>query len=998
MDREHITEISKGLQTAFVNKNVASNLAYKPEFVSNNYEEGRKVLSTIESELLNCDGFAISVAFITMSGITPLLQTFKELEKHGTKGKILTTDYLTFSEPKALEKLEALNNIELKMYCTEDGGEGFHTKGYIFRDGCVYRIVVGSSNMTLSALTRNKEWNTKIVSTEQGEYADRVLSEFDDLWGSSNAKGYDEFIDDYRVRYEVIKKQKEITKQATVPSLEAYKLEPNMMQVGFIKNLRALVAAHDMSPEKDDPCRALLISATGTGKTYASAFALRDEDPKKALFIVHREQIAKQAIASYKKVFGDSHTMGLLSGTSKEYDSDFLFSTMQMMAKSETRSRFRRDKIDTIVIDEVHRAGAESYNRIMEYFEPKLWLGMTASPERPDGFDVFDLFDHNIAYEIRLQQALEEDLLCPFHYFGITDMTVDGELIDEHKDFAHLVSDDRVSHVIREAKYYGHSGDRVKGLIFCSRKDEGRELSRKFNERGYRTDFICGDDTQEKREECIERLTADGTGNELDYIFTIDIFNEGVDIPEINQVIMLRPTQSPIIFVQQLGRGLRKAEHKEYVVVLDFIGNYENNYMIPIALSGDRSYNKDNMRRYVAEGTRIIPGSSSVHFDEVARKQIYKSIDSAKTNTIKVIKDSYLNLKNKLGRIPDLEDFEKYDAIDPLKIFTKCGSYYNFLKTIKEKDYHIELTDAEIKILKFISCKFAVGKRVQELELLDIMLEHKDDLMSRLEKVLYKKYGMNLDEESKASIIRNMTNQFVEARYRKNFKECVFIKSSKEGEYEIASGFADVLNNRAFYSMVKEVTEFGIRRYEIGYSTRYKDTDFTLYQKYTYEDVCRILKWKENMNSLIIGGYYYNEENKTLPVFVNYDKADDAIAYEDRFVSPDELIALSKHPRTVDSPDADHIYKRTVNDQDNQIYLFVRKNKDDKEAQEFYFLGEVEAEGEPEPIKMTTKQGKKDNAFEIDYHLDVPLREDILEYIVGDNNEDDKSSGSDNKE
>lgn len=258
--------------------------------------------------------------------------------------------------------------------------------------------------------------------------------------------------------------------------------------------------------------------------------------------------------------------------------------------------------------DECHHAGSESNQRIMSYFKPKFWLGMTASPDT-NNYDIYDLFDHNIAYEIRLQQALEEDLLCPFHYFGITDLEINGEVFDDNagvRNFANLISDARVDYVLEKAEYFGYSGDRVRGLIFCSRKEEAKELSLKFNcrykkdGRLYRTEVLTGEDIQVRREKVISQLTADGCEeNAIDYIFTVDIFNEGVDIPEINQVIMLRPTESPVVFIQQLGRGLRKYEGKEYVVILDFIGNYMNNFMIPIALSGDRIYNKDTMRRYI---------------------------------------------------------------------------------------------------------------------------------------------------------------------------------------------------------------------------------------------------------------------------------------------------------------------------------------------------------------------------------------------------------------
>jgi HKD family nuclease len=290
MQKEMIEQLKSGFETAYINQEITSNLAYKPQFISNNYKEGRKVLSSIEEELLRCDQFFISVAFITMSGLTPLLQTLKELETKGVKGQVLTTNYLNFSEPKALCKLAGFKNIELKMYCTEEEGEGFHTKGYIFKENELYRIIVGSSNVTLRALTINKEWNTKIISTEQGEYAYHIVEEFNDFWNSRSARFFEEFIEQYTISYELIKKQKAVAKQAEVPSLEQYKLQPNKMQVAFVSSLKKIIESGEE--------KALLISATGTGKTYASAFALREENPQCALFVVHREQIAKQAMRS----------------------------------------------------------------------------------------------------------------------------------------------------------------------------------------------------------------------------------------------------------------------------------------------------------------------------------------------------------------------------------------------------------------------------------------------------------------------------------------------------------------------------------------------------------------------------------------------------------------------------------------------------------------------------------------------------------------------------
>lgn len=969
--------IYEGIVTAFIDHNTQSNNAFKPQFISNDYKEGRKVISTLEDELLKCKTFDISVAFITDGGIAPLLQTLKILEEKNIQGRVLTTDYLNFSDPKALKKLNEFKNIQLKMYMSDGSEDGFHTKGYMFKDDDIYRIIVGSSNMTQKALSVNREWNTKIVSTENGEYAKKIVKEFEELWNSERSIKFEDFIEEYELNYNIIKKQRLIVKNNKISSISDYKLKPNNMQLNFIKNIKQLC--------QNGESRALLISATGTGKTYASAFALRELNPNRALFLVHREQIAKHARNSYRKIFGETKELGLLSGNSKEYDEDYLFSTMQMMAKPEIYTKFKKDEFDVIVIDEAHRVGANSYQNIINYFKPKLLLGMTATPERTDNYDIYKEFDYNIACEIRLQEALEENFLCPFHYFGITDIQFNGETIDEEtklKDFNKLTSDERVDYIIKQAEYYGYSGDNVKGLVFCSSKKEAEILSQKFNDRGYFTISLTGENSQEQREKAVDRLITKNIDEKIDYIFTVDIFNEGIDIPEVNQVIMLRPTESPIVFVQQLGRGLRKNEEKEYVVILDFIGNYKNNFMIPIALSGDRSYNKDNIRRYVLEGERIIPGSSTIHFDEIAKKRVFEAIDTADFNDIKLIKENYKNLKNKIGRIPNLLDFDKYGEMDILRIFDNksLGSYYKFL--IKyEKEYKIRVSEKEDEMIEFISKKLANGKRIFELELLKDLLINTNNVFKNLKNNLNEKYNIELNGFIKNSIINVLTNNFASGTGKNTYKECIFIeKDNLNNDYKITESFKNCLENYEFYSIIKELVEFGIERYKINYSNRYKDTQFVLYQKYTYEDVCRLLNWRTSEVPLNIGGYKLDKETKTFPVFINYDKNNeisDSIKYEDHFLSSNRLIAISKSGRTKESEDVQNFIN--ARQRGISVELFVRKNKDDKISKEFYYLGRMNATGN---IKEFIMPNTEKSAVEIEWILDTPVRDDIYEYII----------------
>jgi len=988
-----IDELRLGFETAYINGSAASNSLYRPQFVSNNHKEGKKVLSSVEDELLKCDRFQISVAFITMSGITPLLQTLKELENKNIPGEILTTNYLNFSEPGALKKLNDLSNITLKMYDVEAADEGFHTKGYIFRKDEIYRIIIGSSNITSAALTSNREWNTKLISTEQGEMAKEIVAEFKELWNSPYALSFDTFYENYKEQYQIIKHQREAAKLDEITSIEKYTLQPNSMQVGFITNLKKILAAGEK--------RALLISATGTGKTYASAFAMRELGFRRVLFLVHRGQLARQTRKSYEKVFANTVSMGLVGAGYHEYEADYVFATVQTLNRDEHLLQYAKDAFDCIVLDEAHHVPADTYRKIMDHFTPKLWLGMTATPDKRDdnveGRNVYEIFNYQIAYEIRLQQAMEENLLCPFHYFGITDLSMIGDE-EAARDFNMLTSDERVRHIVNQADYYGYSGDKVKGLIFCSNIKETEELSEKFNQiinpatgKNFRTVALNGSASEQERQDAFERLAMNEDESSedrqpLDYIFSVEILNEGVDIVEVNQVIMLRPTQSPIVFIQQLGRGLRKASGKEYVVILDFIGNYNNNFMIPIALSGDRTYNKDNIRRYVMEGGRVIPGASTVHFDEISRKRIFASVDNANFSDIKLIKENYNNLKNKLGRIPALRDFDDYGEMDVIRIFdnNSLGSYYKFLVKY-EKEYTIRLSEDEEKVIEFVSKKLASGKRIQELQLLKRILVYtrgisKIGLFAGLENDL-KSYGKVMSKDQQENIIHVMTNEFPAGSGKKTYAKCVFIEKD-DSDYKPAKSFAEMLANNDFYNILKELVDFGISRYKRDYSKTYGQTDLVLYQKYTYEDVCRLLNWEQNEVPLNIGGYKFDKKTKTFPVFINYDKAEnisDTTRYEDHFVPGfrDRLIAISKSGRSMQSEDVQNFLK--AKERGIQVELFVRKNKDDKISKEFYYLGHMTASGNAKEFTMANTEK---TAVEIEWILDVPVREDIYEYIV----------------
>lgn len=961
--------IAEGARTALSDRRHPSSEHFRPRFVSNNHSLGKKVSATIERELAKCSSFDFSVAFITQSGIEGLMQVLQELEIAGVPGRILTTDYLAFSEPRALERLNRLSNVEVRMFPVQAEGQsqGFHTKGYLFHypDG-LSKILVGSANLTASALNVNHEWNLQVASTENGELLKDIQNEFDDLWSKSIS--LDEYIETYRRMYE---DKRKVLAQQPIITFEQASLEPNSMQISFVGNL--------VSSIERGETRALLVSATGTGKTYAAAFAIRDLKPKRMLFLAHREQILRQSKESFERVLGKG-SFGLLSGNSHDIDSDYLFATMQTMAKDDVLSRSNPDDFDIIVIDEVHRAGSNSYQRIMDHFSPALYLGMTASPDRLDDFNIYELFDNNIVQEIRLSQALEEDLLCPFHYFGITDLSVDGEPIDDTTEFSHLVTDERINHILDRAEYFGYSGSRVKGLIFCRTIQEAEELSRRLNERGLRTLALSGNSsTPEQREEAVERLVADEGdpfyGERLDYILSVDIFNEGVDIPEVNQVIMLRPTKSPVVFVQQLGRGLRKAHDKDFVVVLDFIGNYANNYMIPLALSGNRSYSKDDMRKFVMEGERIIPGASSVHFDEIARQRIFDSIDGSKV-TMKMLKESYIDLKHKLGRIPRMFDFLDHGEMDPMLFVDKKRSYYRFLASA-EKDYADALTEDEQLVVEYLSRNVANGMRPHELIALLQVAQGETVDQEALGDELREYFSISLDKESFESTAGVLDKSFLNTQSEKNTysgMELIDFDGERMGQ---GTSLEEFLASPAFRDAFFDIIEFGLRRYEEKYSA--SDGEFKLYEKYTRKDACRLLNWPTDDSSTIYG---YRVKHGSCPIFVTYNKQDDITSstqYEDAFIDPDTFSWMTRSRLTLDSPEVKQIIE--AQESGLKIHLFTKKS--DSEGGDFYYLGPVI----PKDWRETTivdDNGKELPIVNFTLQLETTVKDDIYEYLTGD--------------
>lgn len=585
------------------------------QFLTNSRKS--KILDEIINQFENCEEFIISVAFVTFSGVVCILEILRQLRAKGIKGKILTGCYLNFTEPKALEKLFEFDNIELKVL----NDENFHAKGFLFRNKDSWHVILGSSNLTQSALTINNEWNLLFKTTLTDITTQQILAEFNYLF--AKAKYPSDILDEYIQIYQCASKLASIS----------HRIQPNKIQHEALDSLQQL---RDSGKNK-----ALIISATGTGKTFLSAFDVERVKPKRCLFIVHRKNIAIKAKETFAKVISNK-TLGLYTGDDKT-SAEYLFATVQTLKNPKVLAILKSQEFEYIIIDEVHHAEAESYKKVLAHFEPKFLLGMTATPERSDAADIFKLFDYNIAYEIRLHQALEQDLLCPFHYFAVEDLYLESEEILA-KNFAKLVSDARVEHIVEKINFYGYSGQSRAALMFVSNVDEAKELATKLSDKGIKAKALSSQDSEQVRQTTIVQFES----GELEIIVTVDIFNEGVDIPCVNQIILLRPTQSSIVYIQQLGRGLRKYQDKKFVVILDFIANYTTNFLIAVALSGDNSYDKDELKKFVVSPNNYLAGKSTITFSSIAKEIIYKNIQKTNFSQLKNIKRDYVQLKKSL--------------------------------------------------------------------------------------------------------------------------------------------------------------------------------------------------------------------------------------------------------------------------------------------------------------------------------------------------------------
>ena len=957
-DLQWADSFSLDIKYGYIGGDRAGSGQYAPRMVLN--DGGSTVEHAIIEELKRCRSFTFSVAFISSGAIAQLKQHLIDFRGNG---RIITSDFLGFNEPRAfaeLLNLQELLGIEVRRHTAK----GFHPKGYVFEKHQCVTAMIGSSNLTNRALSQNHEWNLKVSAASGSDLAQQLIRLLDEQTASSEPLTQ-EWIDDYSTTYIASLKPSRDRTDPTGAEREIEEIRPNSMQQDA---LRALDLVRVEGARK-----AIIISATGTGKTMLSALDVKAADPRRLLFIVHREQILDRTIKEYQRVLkGAANEYGKLTGTHKQADRRYVFATVQTLSQESVLAGLPTESFDYIVIDEAHRSAAATYLRIMQHFEPKFLLGMTATPERTDGFNVFELFDYNVPYEIRLNHALEAEILCPFHYYGVADITFeDGTTTEDATQLSRLVSSDRIDHLLKAIERFGQVAVPTRGLIFCSRKDEARDLSAGLNRcklrgRSLRTVALTGEDSIEERERRVTELEE----GRLDYILTVDVFNEGVDIPSVNQVIMLRQTQSAIVFVQQLGRGLRLAQGKDYLVVIDFIGNYNNNFLIPIALFGDESLNRESLRERLNETVEAgaLPGLSSVSFDEISRERILRSISQTKLDSMTNLKAALVSMKNRVGRTPTLWDFWRFESVDPILLATKKEHYPALASSLLNAP--LGLSTEESRAMSLLSQEVLAGKRLQELILLEYLLESNFATLPKIASV-FESSGLTAGSIEVRSSIDTLALRGYPQVTKTRFVEGVI---EVDGDtIRLADAFRRAYStNETFRNAVHDILKTGKALTERRYLS---DRPFTPGMQYTRVDAAHILGWPRAVGSTIYG-YKTDVGIKVCAIFVTLEKSDEIAAstdYKDQLLDRTTMRWFTRSNRTMTSTEVAPIINGLVD-----LHVFVKK--DDADGGDHYYLGKASAQ-DPENTSMPGNGGTPLPVVKMLLRFDQPITQGLFDYF-----------------
>ena len=976
------------------NKDIIGNIN---ELIINEKAKFRNFFIYLKQELLNCKKFYFIVSFIRYSGIQLLISTLDKLEKQGIQGEIITSVYLNITDSKALRKLLSYKNIKVKIY--NNSSESFHTKAYLFEKEKYHSVVIGSSNISQSALYSAEEWNVKLTDSSFFNIYGKSLNQFEKLWHSNEAiELTQDFIDEYEKYKKSVNVQNTFDYRKTKIEQEN-EFVPNSMQKRVLQKLK--------ETRINGNKKGLVISATGTGKTYLAAmdikqffeinsntenklFEINDKKSKtsniKFLFIAHREELLENAINVFSKILKiDKNEFGRIYGGLKEIDKSIIFSSIQSLRNC--YNEFKPSFFDYVIVDEFHHSMSDSYLKTLSYFNPKFLLGLTATPKRMDGKDILSLCDYNVVDEIGIKEALEEDLIVPFHYFGVNDYTINYDNIpykngnyNEKILLENLLLNTRTDYIVEKINKFGFDGDELSAVAFCQNIEHAFFMKEEFSKKGYKSAVITANTSSNERSEILEKFK----NKKIEILCVVDILNEGIDIPTINLLLFLRPTMSSTIFIQQIGRGLRKAKNKDFVTIIDFIGNHKKDYLLINYFSSEVG-NKDTLFtkkekiiNEIKNQFSNIPKSCYVELDRICQNRIIEKIEKINFSSKNILKEMYLDYKVEIGKSED-EFLQIADFDTNIELFQelclKMHSFYNAQlqfedsKIFKNENEKNPLNTTEIEFLEYLEKKITLVEPFTFL-IIDYLATGKEyinnsDLLNKykgffdIKRNFEKHYLLNRNRIFEELIEDEILEKNLYGyKFSKKYKNLFSNKKLNEKNNMKSQQKENKLN---FINRLKQLIHLGLNEFKRNDLDEFNENILISYKEYKRVELQILLDSKVPKGSWRAG---YANTDKDICLFATIDKThifQENLKYDNSLFA-DDIIQWISQPKTSHNSSVGQMFIHHK-EKGFKVHIFIRKYAfmNGNKTNPFIYLGNAQyysSQGD-KPMKILWELDKK---------------------------------------